>query len=122
MSEAVFALQEAPPKSPDQAFETGPAPSALAAALRRWASVACRLGMVTAGVPVIASLAYVALVAEPLWQRLMTLVVVGVAPAAAAVAAGFLLGGALDLAGRLADPAATLVAALARPLWRAVRL
>ena len=89
MSQAVFALQETPLK-PFVTESGSPAPlSAPAAALRRWASVACRLGILTAFVPLIVALAYVVVVAEPLWQRLMTLVVVGLAPAVMVLADRF---------------------------------
>ena len=119
MSQAVFALQEAPLK-PFVTESGSPAPlSAPAAALRRWASVACRLGILTAFVPLIVALAYVVVVAEPLWQRLMTLVVVGLAPAVMVLATGLLLGATLNLASRLADPVTALAWRLTAPLRRA---
>jgi hypothetical protein len=121
MSQAVFALQEAPLK-PFVTEAGSPAPlSAPAAALRRWAGVACRLGILTAVVPLIVAVAYVVLVAEPLWQRLMTLVVVGLAPAVMVLVTGLLLGGTLSLGSRLADPVAALAWRLTAPLRRAAR-
>jgi hypothetical protein len=119
MSQAVFALQEAPLKPFVTASGSLAPLSAPAAALKRWASVACRLGVLTAVAPLIVALAYVVLVAEPLWQRLMTLVVVGLLPAMMVLVTGFLLGGTLNLASRLADPVAALAWRLTAPLRRA---
>jgi hypothetical protein len=120
MSQAVFASQEGPPKLFDAGSATPPTMSAAAAALKRWAGVSCRFGVLTATIPVIIALAYVALVVEPLWQRLMTLAVIGLAPAVATILAGFMLGAILDLAGRLTDPVAAATARLTLPLRRAV--
>jgi hypothetical protein len=123
MFQAVFALQEMPSRPFDNgsATLTSPMLSAPAAALKRWGGVSCRLGLLTAVIPLVAAVAFVVLVAEPLWQRLMTLVVVGLVPAIAVVVAGFLLGGVLSVASRLADPVAALIWKLTAPLRRAAR-
>jgi hypothetical protein len=96
-----------------------PAMSAPAAVLIRWGRIAYRLGIGIAVIPLVVTAAYVALATEPLWQRLMTLVVVGLVPAVAAVLAGLILCGALMSASRVVDPVIAVLWRLLLPAMRA---
>jgi hypothetical protein len=122
MSEAVLALQEMPIASVEdgRGSSANPTLSAPAAALIRWAGVAYWLGMGAAVLPVVLAMTYVGLAAEPLWQRLMTLVVVGLVPAVGCILAGILLHGALKVASRVIDRVIAALCKLLQPVTQAI--
>jgi hypothetical protein len=113
-------VQQGPMTGDDESEKLAkPALSAPAAVLIRWAGIAYRLGIAIALLPLLLTAAYVAFAAEPLWQRLMTLVVVGIIPAVAAVLAGIILCGALAGASKVIDPVIAVLWRLVLPLMRA---
>jgi hypothetical protein len=93
-------------------------PSICARALKHCASTAYRLGLLTAVVPIVGSLCYAIVVSEPLWQRMMTLIVLGVVPSSIVLMTGALVGAVLATGGMLVDPASTLLRRLMPPLGR----
>ena len=83
--------------------------SAAASALMCCATIAHRLGIFAAVVPLVGALTYAILVAEPIWQRLMTLVVLGLVPASMALMTGTLVGAILAMGSRVVDPIIALI-------------
>src|SRR5262245_22031935 len=90
-------------------------PSLCARALTHCASHAYRLGMLTAPVPIVVSLCYAIAVPEPLWQRMMTVLVLGLAPSSIVLMTGALVGAILAMGSMLVDPASTLFRRLMPP-------
>ncbi len=78
------------------------------------------LGMLAAAVPIVVSLCYVIVVPEPLWQRMMTVVVVGLVPSSIVLIAGTVVGAVLAMGSMLVDPASILFRRLMPPVGRAV--
>jgi hypothetical protein len=95
-------------------------PSLCARALTHCAGHAYQLGMLTAAVPIVVSLFYALVVPEPLWQRMMTVVVLGLAPSSIVLMTGALVGAILAMGSMSVDPANALFRRLMPPLGRAV--
>ena len=95
-------------------------PSLCARALKCCASSAYGIGKLTAAVPLAVSLCYAIVVPEPLWQRMMTVAVLGLVPSSIVLMTGALVGAVLAMGSALVDPASTLCRRLMPSLGRAV--
>jgi hypothetical protein len=95
-------------------------PSLCARGLKHCASSMYGLGMLAAAVPIVVSLCYVIVVPEPLWQRMMTVVVIGLVPSSIVLILGTVVGAVLAMGSMLVDPASILFRRLMPPVGRAV--